>query len=427
MLLERGFSLCGYLPSILDEIKGRSVNLPQTFLHLKPKDEQEALTWALTKATQRIGVSNPNPNVGCLIVANGVVIAEGSTQAFGHWHAEREALETCPTPQLLKGATAYITLEPCAHQGKQPPCVDAIIAAGIKKCVIGCLDSHPLVQGKGIKKLEMAGIEVRISDLKRECTAFNLPFFFQSHYKRPFFVGKWAQTINGLLADDEGVSQWISGPFARRFTHLMRSKYDAILVGAGTIVNDQPTLDARDAPWKPRHPMKILFDPSGRLLSLSDSKVIDNLCKKTLANPQNIVYVTRSPHSFPHWLKDATSQSFTILLEPPRISSEFAQLKAALCSQSFIVWHGSPLQSVLVEGGPTILNILLREGALDALQFFVNTAFLSGKKHHIGTFTDDAYSKLSSMERFRLLQSFSFESDTYLEMIPQEIANLFFS
>jgi diaminohydroxyphosphoribosylaminopyrimidine deaminase/5-amino-6-(5-phosphoribosylamino)uracil reductase len=426
MVLQRGYGLCGYLAAIDQEATDKYAPLTQSFLNLAPKDDQEAMTWALIRSMHRAGISNPNPNVGCIIVSGGVVVAEGSTHAYGGWHAEREAIKDCPKPELLKGATAYVTLEPCSHHGKQPPCTEALISSGIKKCVIGCDDLHPLVHGKGIQDLRSAGIEVSISKISRECRAFNLPFFFNALNKRPFFVGKWAQTLNGLLADDQGVSQWISGPQARRLTHYLRSKYDAIMVGAGTILADLPSLDARDAPWHKRNPLKILFDPSGRLASLKHGKIVDTLLTKTLYNPQKIVYVTSSKKVAPEWLQKTLAPSYMIAFEDYEYPRLISKVKQELNSESFIRWHGHPIQSVLVEGGASLLNYLISEDALDALQFFTSPAVLSGKKHHLGSLKQGVANELSSMKKFSLLQSHTLGDDVYFEMVPASILSQFF-
>ena len=419
MSLRFCYSLCGYLPT-LEEHFDSDVSIPsQTFLGRSPKDAREAMTWALIKSMQRVGISSPNPNVGCIIVANGTVIAEGSTRVFGGLHAEREAIETCSQPELLRGATAFMTLEPCAHQGKQPPCTEALINVGIKRCIFGSYDPHPLVQGRGIERLKEAGIEVSLSEISSECTAFNLPFFFQCQFKRPFFVGKWAQTLNGLLADDDGVSQWISGSKSRKLTHFMRSKYDALLVGAGTIISDQPSLNARDAIWHRRDPLKILFDPSGRLLKINDSKMISNILDKTLLHPEKIVYVSFLQDSTPHWLKDALSKAFIIRLDKRDLGREIQRLKFEIGTPEFINWYGTPIQSVLVEGGASLTNYFLKLNEFDAFQFFFSPAFLSGTKHHLGMMTENHFCHLKKMPRYELLQSFSVGNDVYCEMLPQ--------
>jgi diaminohydroxyphosphoribosylaminopyrimidine deaminase/5-amino-6-(5-phosphoribosylamino)uracil reductase len=189
---------------------------------------------ALMESMEGVGRASPNPAVGAVLVRDGRLLSKGATLAYGDRHAERVALDAVSDRQLLRGASCYVTLEPCAGTGKQPPCTDALLAAGIRRIVVGALDPHPKAAGQGLKALAQAGITVETNVLGGECRAFLFPFLAYQQLQRPVVIGKWAQTLDGHLADDHGHSQWISGKKARAYTHWLRQKYDAILVGVGT-------------------------------------------------------------------------------------------------------------------------------------------------------------------------------------------------
>lgn len=215
---------------------------------------------ALLLAQQGCGWVSPNPMVGAVIVKQGRIIGEGYHHRYGELHAEREALAACCESPC--GATMYVTLEPCCHYGKQPPCVEAILAAGISRVVVGCGDPNPLVAGKGLAVLREHGIEVREQVLEAECRQLNEVFFHYIQTKRPFVVMKYAMTMDGKIATSSGASQWISGETAREHVHRLRSRYRAIMVGVGTVLADDPLLTCR-VPGG-RDPVRIICDSSLR-------------------------------------------------------------------------------------------------------------------------------------------------------------------
>lgn len=201
---------------------------------------------AMELACKGAGFTNPNPLVGCVIVRDGRVLGEGFHERYGEAHAEVNALADCVRRgESPAGATAYVTLEPCAHQGKQPPCADALLAAGVARVVVGSRDPNPLVAGKGLARLEAAGVVVVRDLLREECDALNPVFFHYIQTGRPYVLAKWAMTADGRIACASGDSRWVTGEEARRDAHRLRHRLAAIMVGSGTVRADDPELTCR--------------------------------------------------------------------------------------------------------------------------------------------------------------------------------------
>jgi len=218
--------------------------------------DQEYMKMALELAKKGCGWVAPNPMVGAVIVKDGRVIGQGWHQRYGEPHAERNALASCvESPQ---GATMYVTLEPCCHHGKQPPCVDAILEAQIARVVAGSPDPNPLVGGKGIRILKEHGIEVTENVLRQECDQLNEVFFHYIRTKQPYVVMKYAMTMDGKIAAYTGASKWVTGENAREHVQTLRHRYTAIMVGVGTILADDPLLTCRISGGK--NPIRIICD-----------------------------------------------------------------------------------------------------------------------------------------------------------------------
>ncbi len=213
---------------------------------------------ALRLARKGEGRVSPNPMVGAVIVKGSRVIGEGYHEHFGGPHAEVRAIRAATGP--LRGSTIYVTLEPCVHFGKTPPCVDRIIEAGLSRVVIGTADPNPLVSGRGIAALQKAGIRTDVGVLEEECRLLNEKFFHFMKTRRPFVTLKFAQTIDGRIATASGHSRWISSEASLRYAHRERSLHDAVLVGAGTVLKDDPELTVRLA--RGRNPLRIVLDSS---------------------------------------------------------------------------------------------------------------------------------------------------------------------
>jgi len=216
---------------------------------------------ALSLARRNLGQTWPNPAVGAVIVKDGKIVAEGTTARGGRPHAETQALEDAGA--LAKGATLYITLEPCAHHGKTPPCTEAIIKAGIRACVIACRDPNPQVNGKGIAQLRNAGIEVTEGVCKEDAMEINRGFFSVIEKKRPYIALKLATSSDGKITHPK--SRWITGERARAYGQMLRSRYDAIATGIGTVLADDPLLSCRLPGLEDRSPVRVLFDRQNRL------------------------------------------------------------------------------------------------------------------------------------------------------------------
>ena len=242
--------------------------------------DQYYIKRALQIAKNGLGQTRPNPMVGSVIVLNNQIIGEGFTSKHGGNHAEVNAINSVANKALLKDATIYVTLEPCSHYGKTPPCSDLIIHHQIPNIVIGCVDDNPQVAGKGIKKLMEAGRNVRVGVLEAECKAHHKRFFTFHNKKRPYIILKWAESIDGFIAPktkDEQKPVWITNAYSRQLVHKWRAEEQAILVGTNTVIKDNPTLNVRD--WTGQNPVRIVLDRNGLL---SDAYAIFNTDAETI-------------------------------------------------------------------------------------------------------------------------------------------------
>lgn len=224
-------------------------------------NDSEYMQTALHLAEKGCGWTAPNPMVGAVIVKNGRIIGQGWHRKYGQLHAEREALNSCT--ESPKGSILYVTLEPCCHYGKQPPCVDAILESGISRVVTGCSDPNPLVAGKGIQSLREHGVEVTENILQKDCEQLNEVFFHYIRTKRPFVVMKYAMTMDGKIAACTGASKWITGDAARNHVQTQRHRYTAIMTGIGTVLADDPLLTCRIPGGK--NPVRIICDSTLRI------------------------------------------------------------------------------------------------------------------------------------------------------------------
>lgn len=294
------------------------------------------------------GSVSPNPMVGCVIVSEGKIIGEGYHQQFGKAHAEVNAVNAVLdtygdiAADLLKKATAYVSLEPCAHFGKTPPCADLLIRHQIKKVVIGNRDPFPDVDGKGIEKLKAAGIEVIHGVLDEECRHLNRRFFTRIAENRPYIILKWARTANGYFAPKNTVQQWISGPLAKKLVHKWRTEEDAVLVGKQTAIADNPQLSARE--WTGKDPVRIVID---RKLEIPESNHLYGAGAKTV---------------FLNELKTDVKGNLHF------ISMEDMQyyLPQKIAYQLYLM----DIQSIIIEGGANILNQFIAAGLWDEARIF---------------------------------------------------------
>lgn len=310
---------------------------------------------AISLAKRGFPKATPNPLVGCVLVKNGRIIAEGFHQQFGGPHAEIEALRKAGAK--AKGAVAYVNLEPCSHAGKTPPCTEALKAAGIKKVVAAIEDPNPLVRGEGFRRLSAAAVQIQSGVLSREANAVNLPFLTQMRLGRPYIILKAAITMDGKIADSMGRSKWITGPDARRHLWKLRSRCDAIAVGSRTIIKDNPELTAHGVG---RNPLRVIIDPhlkikahakvwrtdeSGTILACAGF----NLKSYTMLSQRNVEWI-----------------------EVPRSGSGLHL--PSLCR--FLELKG--IQTLLVEGGGVTHGYFTDAGLLDEVAWFVAPKILGG-------------------------------------------------
>lgn len=301
---------------------------------------------ALQLARRGVGAVSPNPMVGAVIVRAGRIIAEGWHRKFGADHAEIDALKR--TSGSVRGAAIYVTLEPCCHWGKTPPCVDALVERGIKRVMIGILDPNPLVAGKGAQTLRDHGIEVIVGVLEQAARTLNEVYF---HYVRtglPFITVKYAQSLDGRIATLRGNSRWISSERARKFTHRLRAQHDAIMVGRGTIRVDDPLLTVRVV--KGRNPLRICLD----------SKLRIPLDAKVLRDDGRTLIVTTDELG-----KDKIEKIRKLKKEVLVVQSsadgrvELRPLMKALAERG--------IASILAEGGAEVVTSLLKEGLVNRM------------------------------------------------------------
>ncbi len=306
---------------------------------------------ALQLAELGRGNVSPNPMVGCVIAHGGRIIGEGWHRKYGGPHAEVNAVAAVANPALLPESTVYVTLEPCAHFGKTPPCADLLVAHRVKRVVVCNVDPNPLVGGKGLDKLRAAGIAVETGLLEAEGRLLNRRFFTFMEKKRPYVLLKWAETADGFIARADYSSKWISNAEARRLVHKWRAEEDAVLVGTNTALYDNPRLNVRD--WTGDDPVRIVIDRFLRLpagLHLFD-QTQTTLCYNLLEDKAS---------EYVQYVKlDDPEEGFL-----PAMLNDLYRRKIA---------------SVLVEGGAGLLNALLAAGLWDEARVFRSpVAFGSG-------------------------------------------------
>lgn len=292
----------------------------------------------LILASHGLGQTAPNPMVGCVITHKGVIIGEGYHTKCGAPHAEVNAIENVKDKTLLPHATMYVSLEPCAHYGKTPPCADLIIKQKIPKVVIACTDSHSKVAGKGIAKLKEHGCHVSVGVMEQEARFLNRRFFTFHDKKRPYIILKWAETADGFIdvnrkKNDPQAPTWISGEESRCLVHKWRTEEDAIMVGRVTALTDNPTLNARD--WQGKNPIRLIIDknitlpPNLNVFNADSHTVVFNALKN--AKKDNIRYVKISfeedlPITIARYLYEQNVQS-VIVEGGSRLINSFVQSK----------------------------------------------------------------------------------------------------
>lgn len=311
-------------------------------------------------AQNGLGTTAPNPMVGAVIVHDNKIIGEGFTSPYGGPHAEVNAINSVKNISLLKESTIYVTLEPCSHYGKTPPCADLIIKHHIPKVVVGILDPHDKVAGQGIKKLTEAGCDVTYGILEKECRAHHKRFLTFQEKKRPYIILKWAETSDGYIAPETSLRSknkepfWITNMFSRQLAHKWRTEEQAILVGTNTVLEDNPRLDARL--WKGKNPTRIILD---RSLKIDASYVVLDGSVKTIVFTEN---------------SDTSNHIKGVKYIPISFSENMAE---QICHKLLL----ENIQSVLIEGGSKTLQTFIDANLWDEARVFVgNTSFTKGIK-----------------------------------------------
>jgi diaminohydroxyphosphoribosylaminopyrimidine deaminase/5-amino-6-(5-phosphoribosylamino)uracil reductase len=316
---------------------------------------------ALTLARRGLGTVWPNPAVGCVLVKDSEVVGRGWTQPGGRPHGETEALARAGA--RAQGATAYISLEPCAHHGKTPPCADALIAAGIARAVVAIEDPDPRVAGRGLARLRTAGVTVETGLGATAATEINAGFFMRIAQGRPLVTLKLAATLDGRIATASGESQWITGAAARDRAHLLRATHDAVMVGVGTVIADDPLLTCRLPGLAARSPVRIVVD--GSLRTPLTAKLIAE-AKKV---PTWIVHRHGADAARCQALRDCGVE----LIEIPVSETVEMDLRIA-----FAELGKRGLTRVLVEGGARLAGELIEEDLVDRLAWFHAPMLIGG-------------------------------------------------
>ncbi|MBL4677597.1 MAG: bifunctional diaminohydroxyphosphoribosylaminopyrimidine deaminase/5-amino-6-(5-phosphoribosylamino)uracil reductase RibD [Mucilaginibacter sp.] len=329
----------------------------------------------LELASLGAGSVSPNPMVGAVIVHEDRIIGEGYHQKYGEAHAEVNAVKMVTdnydnAGELLKNSTIYVSLEPCAHYGKTPPCADLIIKHQIKRVVVGCRDPFPQVDGKGIEKLQAAGIDVTVGVLEAECLQLNRRFFTRVQKHRPYIILKWAQTADSFFAPADGTQHWITGIESRKLVHQWRADEDAILVGKNTVLADNPQLNVRHA--EGRSPKRVIID---RYLKLDNSY-----------------------HVF-----DKTVETFVFNAEKFDVDDNIKYIQLEDFDNyvpQYIMYqlYLQDIQSVIIEGGAKTLQAFIDAGFWDEARVFTGSStldrgirapFISGKNESSQTIGND--------------------------------------
>ncbi|VBB07933.1 riboflavin biosynthesis protein ribd [Lucifera butyrica] len=312
---------------------------------------------ALALAERGLGRTRPNPMVGAVIVRDNTVVGQGWHKKAGTPHAEIHALTQAG--DLARGATLYVTLEPCSHYGRTGPCADAVIQAGIKKVVVAMVDPNPLVAGKGLEKLRAAGIEVVEGILAGQAAGLNEVFIKWVTTGMPFGILKTAMTLDGKIATVSGQSQWITGPPARQFVHTLRDRYDGILVGIGTVLADDPALTAR-LPQATQNPVRIVADSLAR--TPLTAKVV---------NDEAATIVAVLPEAPPE-RREALQKKGVDVVVVPRGKTGI-DLKSL-----FQILGKRGISSILIEGGPAVNQSALAANVVDKVYWFIAPKIIGG-------------------------------------------------
>jgi len=346
------------------------------------KNHEYFMNSAMKLALKARGKTSPNPLVGALVVGNGKILGKGYHEKAGSAHAEIVALDEAG--RKAKGATLYVTLEPCVHFGRTPPCVDRIIKSGIKEVIVGMIDPNPLNNGRGINILKQNKIKIKLGFLEDELRKMNEVFIKYITKRMPFVAVKVAQSLDGRIATKTGDSKWITSDKSRAFAHHIRQNYDAIMVGVNTILRDNPRLNA----WfSKKHPTKIIVDSQlstpedANIFSRNDKVIIVTLPPRSGQETEN-----RKILSLKAKILEVKEKAGQINLKD--MMKKLAQLE---------------ITNILVEGGGTLIGSLFDEGLVDKILFFISPKIIGGKEA-MGSVMGRGISRIDSAIKIRDIQ-----------------------
>lgn len=346
----------------------------------------------------------PNPMVGCVIAKDGVIVGTGFHQTAGHDHAEIIALRAAGAN--ARGATVYVTLEPCAHFGRTPPCVNALIAAQVAAVHIPFIDPNPLVAGQGVAKLRAAGIRVEIGEEAERARQQNEVFLFSITRNRPFVVAKWAMTLDGRITTGEavGAGRWITGEAARRAVHYTRCELGAVLVGIETAIIDDPKLTPYLINNVSANPWRIVLDSAGRLPTTA--AVLQHI------DPQKTLVVTTEISSLP-WRQQVRDGGAEVLVLPPNQNQQvdIVALLEELGQRK--------ISGLLVEGGQKIFSSFFAANAVNKIQIYMAPKIIGGKKNFssLGAL-DLSLDKANMVKNWKIMKTALVGNDVLVEAVP---------
>ena len=366
------------------------------------KTDQSFMQMALSLAARGREKTAPNPMVGAVVVHDGTVVGRGFHARYGEAHAETVAL--AEAGERAAGSTLYVTLEPCSHQGQTPPCADALIAAGIKRVVAAMQDPNPLVQGSGFARLREAGITVEVGCMQAEARRLNEVFVIYHELRRPFVTVKWAMSLCGRTAHDSGQSRWISNAKSREYGHRLRSRHDAVMVGIGTVLSDDPMLNVRLPGYEGKQPRKVIID--GDLAMPTRARLMRE-------KDRGEVIIFTTPFAKAERLKFFEDEGCRVIevrsrrriLHMGSVLGELAKLG---------------VMSVLIEGGRQVHTSLLARGHVDKIVAFVSPKIFGGSEMR-SPVEDLGIAGIEDALQLRDIQWQSFDEDLCMEGYLRDI------
>ncbi len=355
--------------------------------------DEHWMALAIEIAAQGQGLVEPNPMVGCVLVRNDQEIGRGFHRQFGGKHAEVNAIEACQ--ESPAGCTAYVSLEPCSHFGKTPPCADRLIEAQVGRVVVAQTDPFPAVAGQGIEKLKQAGISVTEGVLRESAESLNAPYRKLIQFQRPWVVAKWAMTLDGKIATASGSSQWITNEASRAVVHQLRGRMDAVVVGSNTAINDDPLLTAR--PPGKRTAYRVVFD--------SQLKIdLDSQLAKTARQVPTLIFSSNAAD--PKKRNHLESAGCEVIVNKAADRSD--RLQAALTELG-----QRKMTNILVEGGSGLMGALFDIGQIDECHIFIGNRMIGGQQS-IAPIAGRGVSQIGDGWRLKEMRTETIEDDVYI-------------